>query len=37
MTIRFKQGDTLYRSTHITPMVTTSQKSMIDTTINRKE
>lgn len=39
MTIRFKQVDTLYRSTHITPMVTTNQnkKSMIDTTINRKE
>ena len=39
MTIRFKQVDTFYRSTHITPLVTTNQnqKSMIDTRINRKE
>ena len=37
MTLRFKQADTLYRSAHITPMVTTNQKSMTDIIINRKE
>ena len=37
MTLRFKQADTLYRPAHITPMVTTNQKSMTDIIINRKE
>jgi len=36
MTIRFKQVDTLYRSTHITPMVTTNQNQKIYDRYNNK-